>query len=258
MDNVSEHVDITELEVKPQEKIDQLQRKIEELKELLFGLETAKPTEEAEFEDLYKCEHTSGRFGGLKSRLQYHRIFVGGFFFKFSGRINIKILYGFYGQIVIHVLGKKLTLQKFADLAGVIFGVNSSPFHTSGNNQISHYEKYNEIHPITATQHLDSFMHVDGWITGQWAAEGFDTHPMDASIRLGTNKTKVLGMKLGKLLDDCLMTLDTKGRDNPSDFLSRGLSVTLISNNKYGGLVQPSTETDELPKTVSEFARNFE
>ncbi|GFV86431.1 uncharacterized protein TNCV_3371611 [Trichonephila clavipes] len=56
MDNVSEHVDITELEVKLK-KIDQLQRKIEKLKELLFGLETAKPTEEAEFEeDLYKCE----------------------------------------------------------------------------------------------------------------------------------------------------------------------------------------------------------
>ncbi|GFX06034.1 hypothetical protein TNCV_760701 [Trichonephila clavipes] len=56
MDNVSEHVDITELEVKLK-KIDQIQRKIEELKELLFGLETANPTEEAEFEeDLYKCE----------------------------------------------------------------------------------------------------------------------------------------------------------------------------------------------------------
>ncbi|GFS71028.1 hypothetical protein TNCV_1585171 [Trichonephila clavipes] len=35
MDNVSEHVDITELEVKLK-KIDQLQRKIEELKELLL------------------------------------------------------------------------------------------------------------------------------------------------------------------------------------------------------------------------------
>ncbi|GFW71818.1 hypothetical protein TNCV_4658661 [Trichonephila clavipes] len=56
MDNVSEHVDITELEVKLK-KIDQIQRKIEEMKDLLFGLETAKPTEEAEFEeDLYKCE----------------------------------------------------------------------------------------------------------------------------------------------------------------------------------------------------------
>ncbi|GFT95501.1 DUF1758 domain-containing protein [Trichonephila clavipes] len=55
MDNVSEHVDITELEVKLK-KIDHLQRKIEDLKELLFGLETSKPTEEAEFEDLYKYE----------------------------------------------------------------------------------------------------------------------------------------------------------------------------------------------------------
>ncbi|GFT18563.1 hypothetical protein TNCV_176651 [Trichonephila clavipes] len=50
MDNVSEHVNITELEVKLK-KIDQLQRKIEELKELLFGVETAKPTEEAESEE---------------------------------------------------------------------------------------------------------------------------------------------------------------------------------------------------------------
>ncbi|GFT34023.1 hypothetical protein TNCV_4384741 [Trichonephila clavipes] len=50
------NVDITELEVKLK-KIDQLRGKIEELKELLFGLETANPTEEAEFEeDLYKCE----------------------------------------------------------------------------------------------------------------------------------------------------------------------------------------------------------
>ncbi|GFW26423.1 uncharacterized protein TNCV_383851 [Trichonephila clavipes] len=55
MDNVSEHVDITELEVKLK-KIDQLQRKIEESKQLLFGIETAKPSEEVEFEDLYKCE----------------------------------------------------------------------------------------------------------------------------------------------------------------------------------------------------------
>ncbi|GFT72127.1 integrase catalytic domain-containing protein [Trichonephila clavipes] len=43
----------------------------------------------------------------------------------------------------------------------------------------------------------------------QWAAEGFDTHPMDASLRLGTNKTKVLGMAW-QTLDGCL-TLDTKG-----------------------------------------------
>ncbi|GFW38156.1 integrase catalytic domain-containing protein [Trichonephila clavipes] len=41
MDNVSEHVDITELEVKLK-KIDQLQRKIEELKELLFWIRNRK------------------------------------------------------------------------------------------------------------------------------------------------------------------------------------------------------------------------
>ncbi|GFW47167.1 hypothetical protein TNCV_56201 [Trichonephila clavipes] len=67
IDNVSEHVDITELEVKLK-KIDQLQRKIEELKELLFGLETAKPTEEADLEeDLYKCET---RLDDLKVRVK--------------------------------------------------------------------------------------------------------------------------------------------------------------------------------------------
>ncbi|GFV95335.1 DUF5641 domain-containing protein [Trichonephila clavipes] len=58
-------------------------------------------------------------------------------------------------------------------------------------------------------------MEIRKWISNdtalmaQWAAEGFDTHPMDASIRLGTNKTKVLGMAW-QTLDDCL-TLDTKG-----------------------------------------------
>ncbi|GFT03700.1 DUF5641 domain-containing protein [Trichonephila clavipes] len=48
----------------------------------------------------------------------------------------------------------------------------------------------------------------DTVLMAQWAAEGFDTHPMDASIRLGTNKTKMLGMAW-QTLDDCL-TLDTK------------------------------------------------
>ncbi|GFT69597.1 uncharacterized protein TNCV_1298231 [Trichonephila clavipes] len=43
----------------------------------------------------------------------------------------------------------------------------------------------------------------DTVLMAQWAAEGFDTHPMDASIRLGTNKTKVLGMAW-QTLDDCL------------------------------------------------------
>ncbi|GFQ96030.1 hypothetical protein TNCT_390241 [Trichonephila clavata] len=55
-DNLSEDVDKTLLDVKLK-KIDQLQKKLEELKEISFGIETATPTEEAEFEDdLDNCE----------------------------------------------------------------------------------------------------------------------------------------------------------------------------------------------------------
>ncbi|GFU17451.1 integrase catalytic domain-containing protein [Nephila pilipes] len=43
----------------------------------------------------------------------------------------------------------------------------------------------------------------------QWAAKGFDTYPVDTSVSLGSNKTKVLGLAW-QSLDDCL-TLDTKG-----------------------------------------------
>ncbi|GFT74974.1 uncharacterized protein NPIL_640601 [Nephila pilipes] len=108
-----------------------------------------------------------------------------------------------------------------------------------------HIEKYRKSHPITG-QHLDSFMYVDDRITGQdtreeallisfhaenimkeagmemrkWisndttlmsqlATEGFDTYPIDTSVSLESNKTKVLGLTW-QTLDDCL-TLDTKG-----------------------------------------------
>ncbi|GFR22375.1 uncharacterized protein TNCT_195511 [Trichonephila clavata] len=55
-DNLSEDVDKTLLDVKLK-KIDQLQQKLEELKEISFGIETATQTEEAEFEDdLDNCE----------------------------------------------------------------------------------------------------------------------------------------------------------------------------------------------------------
>ncbi|GFV54486.1 transposable element Tcb2 transposase [Trichonephila clavipes] len=127
MDNVSEHVAVTELEVKLK-KIDQLQRKIEELKELLFGLETAKPTEEAEFEeDLYKCET---RLDDLEDSRE-----------------------------------EALFMSRHA------------------KNIMKE-----------AGMEMRKWISNDTVLMTQWGAEGFDTHPMDASIRLGTNKTKVLGM----------------------------------------------------------------
>ncbi|GFQ67382.1 uncharacterized protein TNCT_718121 [Trichonephila clavata] len=56
LDNLSEDVNKTLLDIKLK-KIDQLQKKLEELKEISFGIETATPTEEAEFEDdLDNCE----------------------------------------------------------------------------------------------------------------------------------------------------------------------------------------------------------
>ncbi|GFV15910.1 uncharacterized protein TNCV_988931 [Trichonephila clavipes] len=48
----------------------------------------------------------------------------------------------------------------------------------------------------------------DTALMAQWVAEGFDTYPMDASISLETNETKVLGIAW-QTLDDCL-SLDTK------------------------------------------------
>ncbi|XP_055928663.1 uncharacterized protein LOC129959796 [Argiope bruennichi] len=124
----------------------------------------------------------------------------------------------------------------------VIFGVNASPFLLAATVK-HHITKYEEEYPITVN-HLDSYMYVDDWITGQdnreeallisrhaknimkeavmemrkwisndsalmnqWVAEGLDTYPIDTSICLGSNKTKVLGMAW-QTQDDCF-TLDT-------------------------------------------------
>ncbi|GFU12156.1 integrase catalytic domain-containing protein [Nephila pilipes] len=49
----------------------------------------------------------------------------------------------------------------------------------------------------------------DTTLMSQWVAESFDTYPVDTSVSLGSNKTKVLGLAW-QTLEDCL-TLDTKG-----------------------------------------------
>ncbi|GFW16656.1 integrase catalytic domain-containing protein [Trichonephila clavipes] len=66
----------------------------------------------------------------------------------------------------------------------------------------------------------------DTVLMAQWAAEGFNTHPMDASISLETNKTKVLGMAW-QTLDDCL-TLDTKVLDSTNDEVSDLIEIHIF------------------------------
>ncbi|GFQ84008.1 integrase catalytic domain-containing protein [Trichonephila clavata] len=143
----------------------------------------------------------------------------------------------------------------------------------------------------------------------QWATEGFDTYPIDTSISLGTNKTKVVTLPRLELLGALVVArlsskvqeiirkkkeckvfrwTDSKivlfwikgsskrwkqfvadrvqeitkltdpdswfhcsGQDNPSDFLSRGLSADLLLSNKWWN--GPAfLKTDELTETVSE------
>ncbi|GFY03852.1 uncharacterized protein TNCV_1196321 [Trichonephila clavipes] len=128
----------------------------------------------------------------------------------------------------------------------------------------------------------------DTVLMAQCAAEGFDTHPMDASIRSfssssiefkgARNRPQEKGVQSVLLEDSKIVKGSSKrwkqfvanrvqeiskltdpdswfhcsGQDNPSDFLSRGLSVdTLISNNKWWN-GSAFLRTDELPETVSE------
>ncbi|GFV21484.1 hypothetical protein TNCV_2184421 [Trichonephila clavipes] len=128
-----------------QEELTNSRGKLKRLKELLFGLETAKPTEEAEFEEkIYtNVKHASGRFGGYSRR-------------------------------------EALFMSRHA------------------KNIMKE-----------AGMEMRKWISNDTVLMAQWAAEGFDTHLWMHPSRLGTNKTKVLGMKAWQTLDDCL-TLDTK------------------------------------------------
>ncbi|GFU58848.1 integrase catalytic domain-containing protein [Nephila pilipes] len=69
-----------------------------------------------------------------------------------------------------------------------------------------------------AGMEMRKWISKDTTLMSQWAAKGFDTYPVDTSVSLGSNKTKVLGLGW-KTLDDCL-TFDTKGL------------LEFISNNK--------------------------
>ncbi|GFS71370.1 transposable element Tc1 transposase [Trichonephila clavipes] len=64
-----------------------------------------------------------------------------------------------------------------------------------------------------AGMELRKWISNDTALMAQWAAEGFDTYPMDASISLGTNKTKVLGMAW-QTLDQCSQPFYRRGPVN--------------------------------------------
>lgn len=65
---------------------------------------------------------------------------------------------------MILMLKKKLILEVYR-FNRIIFGVNASPFLLAVTVK-HHIEKYLENSP-TAVQHLNSFMYVGDWITGQ-------------------------------------------------------------------------------------------
>ncbi|GFU33122.1 integrase catalytic domain-containing protein [Nephila pilipes] len=74
----------------------------------------------------------------------------------------------------------------------------------------------------------------DTTLMSQWAAKGFDTYPVDISVSLGSNKTKVLGLAW-QTLDDCL-TLDTKGLQ---EFISTNKNTKRFLLQAIGKIFDP-------------------
>ncbi|GFX19798.1 uncharacterized protein TNCV_2077041 [Trichonephila clavipes] len=52
---------------------------------------------------------------------------------------------------------------------------------------------------------MRKWINDDTALMAKWVAEGFDTYPMDASINLGTNKTKVIDMAWSQFLIQRMM-----------------------------------------------------
>ena len=125
----------------------------------------------------------------------------------------------------------------------VNFGVSSSPFLLAATIR-HHIEKYKNDFPDTV-QLLDKCFYVDDLISGgnsieealqvtrsakqimeaagmslrkwisndadlmeQWNSEGFDTYPVDTSVSLGANQTKVLGLSWDSRED--YLSMDTR------------------------------------------------
>ncbi|GFT16061.1 uncharacterized protein TNCV_3315961 [Trichonephila clavipes] len=83
----------------------------------------------------------------------------------------------------------------------------------------------------------------DTILMAQWVAEGFGTYPMDASISLGTNKTKVLGMAW---LDDCLTCWTLKLKE---EWLIWCKELPLLDHLRIQRLVLDSTN-DEISDLI--------
>ncbi|GBM71520.1 hypothetical protein AVEN_266885-1 [Araneus ventricosus] len=91
-------------------------------------------------------------------------------------------------------VGKRPVLEVYR-CNRVIFGVNARPFLLTATAE-HHIGKYMEDYPM-AVQHLDSFIYVDGWITGQ------DTREEALLIsRCAKNIIKEAGMVMRKWISN--------------------------------------------------------